>query len=115
MVMKKLTNKEGITLEKDLQSDISSIMKEVGNEIKNENSEGTFRRIFWEQQQEAVKQTDKRQLRWHPAVIKWCLHVKYRSSSAYHAIRSTGVLTVPKDTKKLYSLHKREVRLSEIY
>ena len=53
-VMKKLTNKEGITLEKDLQSDISSIMKEVSNEIKNENSEGIFRRIFWEQQEAKI-------------------------------------------------------------
>ena len=108
-VMKKLTNKEGITLEKDLQSDISSIMKEVSNEIKNKNSEGTFRRIFWEQQQKALKQTDKCQLCWHLAVIKWCLHVKYRSSSAYHAIRSTGVLTLPSErTLRDYTHYTKE-------
>lgn len=108
-VMKKLTNEEGIILENDLQRDISGIMEEVNSDIRKENSEGTFRRIFWEQQIEALKQTDKRQLRWHPAVIKWCLHVKYRSSSAYHAIRRTGVLTLPSErTLRDYTHYTKE-------
>ena len=23
---------------------------------------------------------------WHPALVKWCLHLKFKSSSAYHAL-----------------------------
>jgi len=97
VAMKKLTMKEGIHLENDLQNDMSGIMNEFNNTIRKENPEGSFRRIFWEQQFEALKLSDKHQLHWHPAIIKWCLHVKYRSSSAYHAIRSTGVLTLPSE------------------
>ena len=34
-------------------------------------------------------------VRWHPAMIKWCLHLKFLSSSAYHALRSSGVIKLP--------------------
>ena len=40
---------------------------------------------------------DRRQLRWHPALIKWCLNLKLLSSSAYHALRSSGVLVLPSE------------------
>ena len=36
-------------------------------------------------------------MRWHPSLIKWCLHLKFKSSGAYHALRSTGVLTLPSE------------------
>ena len=38
-----------------------------------------------------------RQIRLHPALVKWCLHLKFKSTSAYHALRSTGVLTLPSE------------------
>ena len=31
------------------------------------------------------------------AIIKWCLHLKLISSGAYHALRSTGVITLPSE------------------
>lgn len=46
---------------------------------------------------QAINAKDVRQVRWHPALIKWCLHLKFKSSSAYHALRSTGVLTLPSE------------------
>lgn len=78
-----------------MQNDIESIMKEKTAEIQNTYPENSLRRIFWEQQLNALKMKDKRQIRWHPAIIKWCLHLKFKSSGAYHALRSTGVLTLP--------------------
>ena len=73
-------------------------MHDVSKEIEENHPDGSFRRLFWDQQIQALKlQSNKRQIRWHPALIKWCLHIKYKSSSAYHAIRSTGVLTLPSE------------------
>ena len=38
---------------------------------------------------------DRRQIRWHPSVIRLCLHLKYKSSSAYESMRNSGVLVLP--------------------
>ena len=62
------------------------------SKVPRQYSEGTFHRLFWEQQVEAMtKQPTQR--RWHPMLIRWCLHLKMMSSAAYDALR--GVLTLP--------------------
>lgn len=45
----------------------------------------------------ALGKSDSRQIRWHPALIRWCLHLKFISSGAYRAIRNSGVLTLPSE------------------
>lgn len=32
-----------------------------------------------------------------PGTIKWCLHLKFISSGAYHAIRNAGLITLPSE------------------
>ena len=95
--VEKLTLQHGETLEPQTQDDLTSIMEEMSNEVRKMNPEQSFRRLFWEQQLQAINAKDARQVRWHPALIKWCLHLKFKSSSAYHALRSTGVLTLPSE------------------
>ena len=43
----------------------------------------------------AASQSDARQMRWHPAMIKWCLYLRYRSSGAYDMLRESGCLHLP--------------------
>ncbi len=38
---------------------------------------------------------DRRQVRWHPLIIKWCLYLRHRSSGAYETLRNSGVLKLP--------------------
>lgn len=40
---------------------------------------------------------DKRQIRWHPMFIKWCLSLKLISSASCHALRSSNVIILPSD------------------
>ena len=40
------------------------------NDIRSKYPEGSFRRIFWEQQYEASKLKSHKQMRWHPALVK---------------------------------------------
>ena len=61
---------------------------------KSETSTG---RLFWEQQLEAMKLKDARQVRWHPMMIKWCLSLKLLSPCAYHALRSSNLLVLPSE------------------
>ena len=41
----------------------------------------------------ALNAKNARQIRWHPAIIKWALHLKFISSGAYNALR--GVIALP--------------------
>ena len=96
-MMERLTEKDGVELEADLHNDMQVIMNEMTGAVRKEHSEGSFCRIFWDEQLKALQTKDSRKIRWHPALIKWCLHLKFKSTSAYHALRSSGVLTLPSE------------------
>ena len=92
-----LTKQNGILLESNLESDFKDIMNEMTNKVHTECPEGSFKRIFWDQQLKAANIKDRKQIRWHPAIIKWCLHLKFISSGAYHALRESGMITLPSE------------------
>lgn len=89
--IQKLTHQQGVDLEPEVHNELHRIMHEFGGKVRQKYLQGSFRYLFWEQQLQALQAKDCRQVRWHPALIKWCLHLKYKSSSAYHALRSSGV------------------------
>ena len=37
------------------------------------------------------------EIRWHPMMIRWCLHINFLSSAAYNAIRSAGFISLPSE------------------
>ena len=39
--------------------------------------------------------TDRRRMRWHPALIKWCLYLRHQSSKAYETLHSSGCISLP--------------------
>ena len=88
--IQKITCECGESLDNDLQQDLLSIMAENTQGVKTAFPEGSFRRLFWEQQLDAAKVTDARQVRWHPLLIRWCLNLKLMSSATYHATRTAG-------------------------
>ena len=44
-----------------------------------------------------MSKSNSRQIKFHPALIKWCLHLKFISSGAYHSLCSSGVITLPSE------------------
>ncbi len=94
--MRDLIQKIG-EVDRDLHEDLASIMQENMKDVHAAFPEGTFRRVLWDQQIENSKKPDTRQYRWHPIMIKWCLNIKLISSAAYHAIRSSGFITLPSE------------------
>ena len=78
-----LTQRNGVTVDDALQSDLLALVDEFDKQIKDNHTEGTFKRIFWEQQAQAAKLTNSRQMRWHPQMVRWCLHLKLSSGGAY--------------------------------
>lgn len=67
--MERLTEKDGVELEADVHSDMQVIMNEMTGAVRKEHSEGSFRRIIWDEQLKALQAKDPRKIRWHPALV----------------------------------------------
>ena len=87
---------QGEAVERELHSDLANIMHENTDHIRNLYPENSFARLLWDEQLKAASK-DPRQVRWHPMLIKWCLNLKLLSSSAYHALRTSGFLKLPSE------------------
>lgn len=59
--------------------------------------DGSFRKLFWQQQTKALLCQDLCQRHWHPLMIKWCLNLKLVSSAAYHSLQASGMSVLPSD------------------
>ena len=57
----------------------------------------TPQRIFWDQQVHYNSLKNPKQMRWHPFMIRFALNMKYLSSSAYRAVRQSGVINLPSE------------------
>ena len=95
--IEEITAVQGVVLDETSQRDLLNIMRNNHANIHQQFPEGTFQRIFWDQQLQATKVGDLKQIRWHPAMIKWCLNLRLTSSAAYHAMRSSGFVTLPSE------------------
>lgn len=87
----------GVQVGPELHQDLSSIMESNNEAVLNEFPEGSFRRLFWEEQLKVNRLKDTRQMRWHPMMVRWCLNLKLLSSSSYHALRTSGFLKLPSE------------------
>ena len=84
----------GVHVDPELETDLSAITAEFDAEIGTKFPHGSFQRVFWEQQKESQTRHPT-QMRWHPAMIRWCLSLKFQSTAAYETLRSSGVLSLP--------------------
>ena len=91
----KTTNSFGIRVNEEVHKDLVSIMN-LRKEQHPTDAEN-FESIFWNQQFKAATLKSTRQMRWHPAMIRWCLYLHHRSSGAYSTLRNSGVLVLPSE------------------
>jgi hypothetical protein len=74
-----ITKIQGSTVDSTTHQDLRDIIAANAEAIAAKHPNGTFARVFWEQQVKASTLSDARQMRWHPAMIKWCLYLRHRS------------------------------------
>lgn len=84
-----------VPVQKDLGDDLITIMKDTDN-----NRVTPFMKMFWEEQQKYLTTTNKTSVRYHPMIIRYCLGLVAKSSSAYDQMRydeksGTGFLVLP--------------------
>ena len=56
-------------LDLTIQSDLGKLMSEMTTQVHKECPDGSFRQTFWDQQLQACKVSDKRQMQWHLAIV----------------------------------------------
>ena len=72
-------------------------MNESSENVRKAYPDGSFARLFWEEQLKAASVSDSKQVRWHPLLIKWCLNLKLISSASYHTMHSSEFLWLPSE------------------
>ena len=85
----------GEVVDKDVHQGLTSIMSENEPSIYESFPPDSFGRIFWDQQTKALQAKSASGMRWHPLMIKWCLHLRHLSGSGYEALRKSGCITLP--------------------
>ena len=57
--------------------------------------EGSFQRLFWDEQKKAAAKRNVCGVRWHPLMIKFCLYLRHQSDKAYETLRESGCIRLP--------------------
>lgn len=52
----------------------------------NPFAEDTPQRLLWEQQKKQALLKDKRGMRWHPLIIRWCISLYLKSPGTYNGV-----------------------------
>ena len=91
----KLTDEIGLYCSAETTADLSNVMALEHVNVSKSYPEGSFQRIFWDQQREACKHKKACSMKWHPLMIKWCLFLRYRSSGAYDLLHESGCIKLP--------------------
>ena len=89
--IKESVEKNNVEVDEQLSDGLYEIMKEHSNEIIQKYEKNSFHHLFWSQQLENATKKPK-QRRWHPMLIRWCLHLKMLSTNAYDTLRRLLVL-----------------------
>ena len=64
---------------------------------ENESSvyKDSFGRIFWDQQKKAAEVSAFCRMRWHPLIIKWCIHLRHLPSGCLRSPEKDRVFVSP--------------------
>ena len=84
VIINKMVAEDGVTVDKTQHS----LFKEVMEKNAPTFEEGTPQELLWQQQMEHASKCNKRSMRWHPLIIRWCLSIYHSSPAAYRQMAS---------------------------
>jgi len=82
----------GVCVDNDANSTLVQLLSMYEKDITKDTSDGSFLRLFWEQQLKVSSCKNKCSIRWNPLMIRWALYLHHRSSGAYETLRKSGIL-----------------------
>ena len=87
---------DGVKLDEPTSNGLLSILQNHQRQ-QTRSLNDTFTGIFWQQQLKAASLKNKKGMRWHPAMVRWCLYLHHKSSGCYNTLRNSGVISLPSD------------------
>lgn len=78
-----------------LDNDLRLTISENDKDVKESYREGSFQRVFWDQQKTAASLKNSRSMKWHPLFIKWCLYLRHISGKGYEMLRQSECVHLP--------------------
>ena len=97
--------KDGMKLSSADSEDFSRLMDELTPSVDQQFSEDYPQHLLWQEQLKYNRLNKKQQMRWHPLIIRFALNLLYSSRAAYHAVTSSGFLSLPSErTLRDYSV-----------
>ena len=86
------TMQDGVTLNDELHNDMKKMAASFTKQVYSSYPEGSFQRLFWDQQIKASGYSNSKSMKWHPLFIKWSLYLKHLSGKAYELLLSLVAL-----------------------
>ena len=83
-----------MNIDQELDQDIRLTIAENDHNVVEEHAEGTFQRVFWDQQKKAAS-LNPWSMKWHLFFIKWCLYLRHISGKGYEMLRNSGCIRLP--------------------
>ena len=84
-------------MKSSMHGDVLKVVEETDRFVSEAFPERSFTRLFWEEQKKAASCKSANGMRWHPLIIRWALSMKMASSSAYHIMRTCGMIRLPSE------------------
>lgn len=94
---KKMIKEEGVKISEEDESDVRVLMDAATPEIRTKYGKDSPQNVLWEEQKKYNSLQNKRQMRWHPLVIRFALSLFYSSRVAYRTATSSGFLSLPSE------------------
>lgn len=91
-IVDKIIQRESLPIDRELHSDLVSI---IHNSFPESERPDSFKSLFWKQQSQSFSCKNTRSIKWHPIMIRFCLYLYHKSSSAYELLRKSGVIRLP--------------------
>lgn len=94
---KKMIKNEGVKISEEDESDIRMMMDDLTPEVRTKYGKDSPQHVLWQEQKKYNSLKNKRQMRWHPLVIRFALSLFYSSRVAYRTATSSGFLALPSE------------------
>ena len=91
----KIFKNESVVLSDESSRDIEKVVKGASAEIERILVDNSPQKILWQEQMKVLKTKHKRQMRWHPTIIRWAIAVHSKSPAVYKLIKDSGFLILP--------------------
>ncbi|XP_071499561.1 uncharacterized protein [Diadema antillarum] len=86
---------ESVVLKENSTKCIEKVVEQASEEIEKLLEKDSPQQVLWQEQMKVLKLPDRKQVRWHPTIIRWAIAIHSKSPAAYKLIKDSGFMILP--------------------